>query len=141
MYGHHYHFHIRMKCPVGSAGCEDQVDPPTDSGCGKELTQWFAKLKPRPVSKPVKKPTKPVKPWYLTLNNLPKACKMVLNDRAVASMASAEYGAPAGATDDVAMAVAAYAEPASAQTAVFRSIEDFSDFLPKGGVPLPLDRP
>jgi penicillin-insensitive murein endopeptidase len=142
MYGHNYHFHIRIKCPAGSAGCDDQVDPPTDSGCGKPLAEWFAKLKPRPVSKPVKKPTKPVKPWYLTMNALPKACTTVLNGKAVPSMASAEYGVPAQATGDVAITETAFAAPVvTSDATVFRSIEDFSDLIPRGPVPVPLERP
>jgi penicillin-insensitive murein endopeptidase len=140
MYGHHYHFHIRIKCPAGSAGCDDQVDPPFDSGCGKPLADWFAKLRPRPAPKVVKKP-KPVKPWYLTMNSLPKACSMVLNGKSVTSVAAATYGAPAEATGEVAVAEAAFAEPAMAETTAFRSIEDFSEFLPRGGVPIPRDRP
>ena len=141
MYGHHYHFHIRIKCPAGSAGCDDQADPPMDSGCGKPLADWFAKLKPRPVPKVVKKPTKPVKPQYLTLNALPKACKVVLNDKSVTSMAAAEYGAQPSATGDVKVTETAFAEPVSAETAVFRSIDDFADYLPRGGVPIPMERP
>lgn len=141
MYGHHYHFHIRIKCPAGSIGCEDQVDPPSESGCGKELTQWFARLKPRPAPKIVKKPTKPVKPQYLTLNSLPKACSVVLNDRAVTSVAAATYGAPSDVAADAAATQTAFAEPVNADTAVFRSIEDFSEFLPTGGVPIPQERP
>lgn len=143
MYGHHYHFHIRMKCPPGSAGCTPQAAPPTDSGCGKELTTWFNKLKPRPVPKyadrPKKKPTKPVKPTYLTLNSLPSACSMVLNAKSVTSMAAAEYSAPSD--DMAAMTETAYAEPSTPQVTAFRSIEDFSDLMPKGEVPLPMERP
>lgn len=142
MYGHHYHFHIRIKCPVGSAGCEDQVDPPTDSGCGKELTQWFAKLKPRPVSKVAKRPVKkPAKPTYLTLNSLPQSCKVVLSDKAVPSMAAAEYGAPADATGEIVVAETAFAAPAQVETTAFRSIEDFADLVPTGEIPIPRERP
>ncbi|MDB5522602.1 MAG: mepA [Rhizobium sp.] len=145
MYGHHYHFHIRIKCPPGSVGCTPQVAPPTDSGCGKPLADWFAKLKPRPVpkyvNKPVKKPTKPVKPTYLTLRSLPNACTAVLNSKSVTSMAAAEYGVPAN--DDVAAVTeTAFAAPSdAAATVAFRSIEDFSDLLPRGEVPVPLERP
>ena len=150
MYGHNYHFHIRIKCPPGSESCTPQVAPPMDSGCGKELTQWFDRLKPRPVPKysqrPKVKPIKPTKPTYLTLNSLPKSCTMVLNDNSVSSMAAAEYHGPAGVNDDdnnVAMSSeTAYAAPTEAATTVaFRSIDDFSAFVPTGNIPLPRDRP
>jgi penicillin-insensitive murein endopeptidase len=147
MYGHHYHFHIRIKCPPGSAGCTPQVAPPTDSGCGKPLADWFALLrpKPKPVNPPVKKPHKATKPQYLTLAGLPKACTMVLNAKSVTSMAAAEYGAPASDIDEDAAASTetAYAAPTNTVTAVaFRSIEDFTDLVPAAGkVPVPLIRP
>lgn len=152
MYGHNYHFHIRIKCPPGSTGCTPQVAPPADSGCGKELAQWFDRLKPRPLPKYAEKPkvtpTKPKKPTYLTMNSLPNACTMVLNDKAVTSMAAAEYHGPFGvdyADSDVPMATeTAYAAPteAAAVTVAYRSIEDFSDLVPAiGKVPLPEDRP
>jgi penicillin-insensitive murein endopeptidase len=150
MYGHNYHFHVRIKCPPGSTTCTPQVAPPDDSGCGKELTQWFNRLKPRPVPKyaerPKVKPTKPVKPTYLTMNSLPRACSMVLNAESVSSMAAAEYrGSSQLANDDnnvVASAETAYATPTEpATTVAFRSIDDFSAFVPVGNIPLPRDRP
>jgi penicillin-insensitive murein endopeptidase len=149
MYGHNYHFHVRIKCPPGSAGCTPQVAPPSDSGCGKELTQWFNRLKPRPVPKYADRPkVKPVKPTYLTLNSLPKACSMVLNDASVSSMAAAEYRGPGMASDDENSATAvstetAYAAPTeSATNVVFRSIDDFSQFEPRlDSIPVPRDRP
>ncbi|HAP13730.1 MAG TPA: penicillin-insensitive murein endopeptidase, partial [Afipia sp.] len=32
MYGHDYHFHIRMKCPAGSTNCEAQTPPADGEG-------------------------------------------------------------------------------------------------------------
>ena len=32
MYGHDYHFHIRIRCPPGSE-CEGQTDPAESEGC------------------------------------------------------------------------------------------------------------
>ena len=75
IYGHHYHFHIRMRCPPGSAGCVAQVPPPSDDGCGKELKDWFALLT-RPPAPPPKKPVPPRPP--LTLDQLPAECRAVL---------------------------------------------------------------
>jgi penicillin-insensitive murein DD-endopeptidase len=81
MYGHNYHFHIRMKCPTGMAGCKDQWTPNPDdgTGCGKELAYWMSDIpwkprKPDP-SKPAVKP-KPVPP--LTLAGLPAECRAVI---------------------------------------------------------------
>jgi penicillin-insensitive murein DD-endopeptidase len=81
MYGHNYHFHIRMKCPAGVAGCKDQWTPkPKDgTGCGEELAYWMSDIpwkprKPDPT-KPVIKP-KPVPP--LTLSGLPAECRAVV---------------------------------------------------------------
>jgi penicillin-insensitive murein DD-endopeptidase len=81
LYGHNYHFHIRMKCPAGVAGCKDQWTPkPKDgTGCGEELAYWMSDVpwkprKPDPT-KPVIKP-KPVPP--LTLSGLPAECRAVI---------------------------------------------------------------
>ncbi len=74
MYGHDYHFHIRMKCPSGSAACTPQPPPAETEGCGHELDYWFtdAVLHPPP-------PTTPPKPApQLTLADLPAACRQVL---------------------------------------------------------------
>ncbi len=82
-YGHHYHFHIRIKCPKGTAGCRNQNPPaPKDgTGCGGELAYWYSD-KPWAPPKPKKKTTKPKpkpKPKrQLTLASLPKACRTVL---------------------------------------------------------------
>ncbi|MBA5775848.1 penicillin-insensitive murein endopeptidase [Stappia sp. F7233] len=73
-WGHHYHFHVRMECPPGSAGCKDQNAPPAGDGCGSELTWW---LSDEPwVPKKNAKPTKPKPP--LQLAALPKECTQVL---------------------------------------------------------------
>jgi penicillin-insensitive murein DD-endopeptidase len=81
MYGHNYHFHIRMKCPAGVSGCKDQWTPKPDdgTGCGKELAYWMSDIpwkvrKPDPT-KPAIKP-KPVPP--LTLAGLPAECRAVI---------------------------------------------------------------
>ncbi len=82
-YGHHYHFHIRIKCPKGVGGCRNQAPPaPKDgTGCGAELAYWFSD-KPWHKHKPSKKPkTKVLKPKPkppMKLSALPKACRTVL---------------------------------------------------------------
>ncbi len=81
MYGHNYHFHIRMKCPTGMVGCKDQWTPKPDdgTGCGKELAYWMSDVpwKPRrPDPNPPKVKPKPVPP--LTLSGLPAECRAVI---------------------------------------------------------------
>ncbi|MFA5955521.1 MAG: penicillin-insensitive murein endopeptidase [Hyphomicrobium sp.] len=80
-YGHYYHFHMRIKCPAGFAGCTPQVPPTGDDGCGKEVTQWLAKVipakepaAPRPPGPPGLKPPRPP----IMLAELPKECQAVL---------------------------------------------------------------
>lgn len=75
MYGHDYHFHIRIKCPPGSPQCESQRPPQDKEGCSAhDLAYWFsdAVLHPRPP----KVPPKPKPP--ITLSQLPADCRQVL---------------------------------------------------------------
>jgi penicillin-insensitive murein DD-endopeptidase len=74
IWGHYYHFHIRIACPKGSGNCEAQPEPASDDGCGKELADWIHLLQ-RPPSPPG--PPAPPKP-AITLDQLPAACKVVL---------------------------------------------------------------
>jgi penicillin-insensitive murein endopeptidase len=75
MWGHNYHFHIRMRCPSGSGDCESQEPPAQSEGCSKgDLAYWFSDAVLHP--KPPKTPPKPKPP--MTLAQLPAACKQVL---------------------------------------------------------------
>lgn len=75
MYGHDYHFHIRMKCPAGSDDCTPQEPPNNGEGCSAgDLAYWFSDAVLHP--KPPKTPPKPRPP--MTLAQLPAACKQVL---------------------------------------------------------------
>lgn len=71
MWGHNYHFHIRLTCPPDSSACAPQDPVPGNDGCGAELDRWFtpAMLNPKPGGKP--KPP-------MTMDKLPPACRMVL---------------------------------------------------------------
>ncbi|MDX2257661.1 MAG: penicillin-insensitive murein endopeptidase [Hyphomicrobiaceae bacterium] len=83
--GHHFHMHIRMKCPAGSVGCVNQGEPTGTSCAAAEI--WYAntkawielpaeeKRKRQAAAKPVK-PVPPKPP--LTLAELPEACREVL---------------------------------------------------------------
>ncbi|QWG12940.1 penicillin-insensitive murein endopeptidase [Bradyrhizobium sediminis] len=76
MYGHDYHFHVRIKCPPGSDECESQPEPTASEGCSPgDLAYWFKDAIIHP--KPPKEPPKPRPP--MTLAQLPPACKAVLN--------------------------------------------------------------
>jgi penicillin-insensitive murein endopeptidase len=76
MWGHDYHFHIRIKCPPGSYECESQVAPKDSEGCAAaDLAWWFKDSVLHP--KPPKVPPKPKPP--MTLAQLPAACRQVLN--------------------------------------------------------------
>lgn len=80
-YGHHYHFHVRLKCPADSTGCRDQKPPPDGDGCGKALDHW---LKPPPKpKKPPKKVVKKKKPVkrLAKLSDLPNECRAVLTSQ------------------------------------------------------------
>lgn len=73
MYGHNYHFHIRIACPRGEEGCTEQDPVPGGDGCGAELDHWFtdAVLNPKPT-----KGGKPRPP--MTMAALPPDCRRVL---------------------------------------------------------------
>jgi penicillin-insensitive murein endopeptidase len=70
VFGHNYHFHLRIGCPHGQEGCRSQAAPPADEGCGKDLDWWFSEkarsFKPSGKSVPVK------------MSALPPACRQVL---------------------------------------------------------------
>jgi penicillin-insensitive murein endopeptidase len=74
---HDYHFHIRIKCPADSHECKPQDPVPAGDGCGKELDWWFtdAVLHPKPEPPPKTPPT----PRYVTMADLPPACRQVLS--------------------------------------------------------------
>jgi penicillin-insensitive murein endopeptidase len=89
MWGHHYHFHVRIVCPPGSSNCEHQPAPGSEDGCGAEVDRWIALMK-RP-EKPAGPPAPP-KPG-ITLDQLPGECRAVLasgDPGAAASIAGSE---------------------------------------------------
>ncbi|HRJ69253.1 MAG TPA: penicillin-insensitive murein endopeptidase [Beijerinckiaceae bacterium] len=80
MWGHNYHFHIRIACPAGDAACIDQDPPPEGDGCGKELSDWLA-LQHKTIFGP-KKPkdpnAKPKPPVFMPLSAMPEACQQIV---------------------------------------------------------------
>lgn len=90
-YGHHYHFHIRLKCPSGSVGCKSQARVPDDNSCGAPLAWWFEPARWAPP-KPAKPGTKPKPRVEKTLADLPQACTGVLNANSPNSEADVTLG-------------------------------------------------
>ena len=82
IWGHNYHFHIRLSCPAGMEGCQGQEPPNFGDGCGAELDGWIEKQyqaifnppKPKPGPKPKPKPP-------MSLDALPAECRQVLVSR------------------------------------------------------------
>jgi penicillin-insensitive murein endopeptidase len=81
-WNHHYHFHVRLACPPGSEGCEDQKPVAGDDGCGQELKNWYEMLKKSAIwqaQQQIKPDTKPVsKKPPMRMADLPKDCGTVL---------------------------------------------------------------
>lgn len=73
MFGHDYHFHVRLYCPPGEASCQPQAEVGGGDGCDASLQHWFsdAILHPRPA----KKPPFPRPP--LTMAFMSEACRAV----------------------------------------------------------------
>jgi penicillin-insensitive murein endopeptidase len=73
-YGHDDHFHIRLNCPPGSPACVAQAPLAAGDGCGKELDDWFKRLRAEP-----KKPAKPPgPPKPVLVSDLPQECQALL---------------------------------------------------------------
>lgn len=74
-YKHDDHFHVRLNCPAGSPACVAQPAlTAEDDGCGKELDDWFKKLRA-----PRKKPSKPAPPPKpMLVSDLPKECQALV---------------------------------------------------------------
>jgi penicillin-insensitive murein endopeptidase len=69
VFGHNYHFHVRIRCPPDSPDCQRQPAPPSDEGCGNDLDWWFTQRA---------HPIKPSKPRHMLRSALPAACRRVL---------------------------------------------------------------
>ena len=86
LFGHHYHFHVRLKCPKGDRGCVTQKPTVAQlskggDGCDETLEWWVTDyLNPPKVTAPkVKKPrVKKKNVRDFTMADLPKQCRAVL---------------------------------------------------------------
>ncbi|MEM7507050.1 MAG: penicillin-insensitive murein endopeptidase [Pseudomonadota bacterium] len=72
---HESHFHVRLLCPEGQVGCENQAPPPPGDGCDDTLAWWFSD---EALGRVPVKPTKPAKPREeLRLSDLHPSCRAV----------------------------------------------------------------
>ncbi len=74
-WGHHYHFHVRLKCPAGAPNCTDQAPPPAGDGC-KDAEGWVDRI----LNPPPPNPNPAPKRGPLTMARLPAQCLGVLNN-------------------------------------------------------------
>jgi penicillin-insensitive murein endopeptidase len=87
LYGHHYHFHVRLKCPRGSGACVTQRPTVAElskggDGCDETLTWWVTDyLDPPKVRKPATPAPKKRGARDYTLADLPGQCRRVLASR------------------------------------------------------------
>jgi penicillin-insensitive murein endopeptidase len=120
-WGHFYHFHIRLSCPPGAEGCENQKPVTGDDGCGTELANWYKMLRKAEVdaartTTPGAAPVSRKPP--MSLGDLPRECMTVLNSgggmpaiapdgtvpAALKAIAGKDAGPPAPHLDDAALA-------------------------------------
>lgn len=77
-YGHHEHIHVRISCPDGARGCENQAPPPPGDGCA-EAQAWVDDILNPPPTDP-NAPAATPRP-ELRLADLPRQCASVLSSR------------------------------------------------------------
>ncbi len=80
-WGHHYHFHVRLSCPRGARGCENQEPPPRGDGCA-DAQKWVNDILNPPPPKPRDpKAAPPKKRREYLLSDLPRQCASVLRSQ------------------------------------------------------------
>jgi penicillin-insensitive murein endopeptidase len=75
-WGHDTHFHVRLNCPRGAAGCEEQSPPPPGDGCA-DAQKWVNDILNPPPPDPNAAPPKPRREYVLA--DLPRQCAQVLS--------------------------------------------------------------
>lgn len=85
IYGHNYHFHVRLKCPAGARGCVTQTPTVAElsrggDGCDETLMWWVTDyLDPPPPDPDAPPPAPPPRhPRDYTMAELPAQCGAVL---------------------------------------------------------------
>lgn len=84
-WGHHYHFHVRLKCPEGSKNCTKQTPTVKQlsknaTGCDKDLKWWVTTALDPNAPKAPKKPKKRGARDYV-MADLPAQCRKVLKSK------------------------------------------------------------
>ncbi|KMW58989.1 Murein endopeptidase [Candidatus Rhodobacter oscarellae] len=77
-WGHHYHFHVRLSCPSGAAGCVDQAPMPPGDGCA-DAERWVQDILNPPPPDPNAPPPRPRREYVMS--DLPQQCVSVLSSR------------------------------------------------------------
>ncbi len=75
-YGHNFHFHVRLHCPAGQRGCEEQAPPPPGDGCA-DAQEWVNNILNPPPRDPDAPPPPPPR-GPLRVSELPGQCEAVL---------------------------------------------------------------
>ena len=75
-WGHDTHFHVRLNCPRGAAGCEDQAPPPAGDGCA-DAQKWVNDILNPPPPDPNAPPPRQRREYVLA--DLPGQCAQVLS--------------------------------------------------------------
>jgi len=87
-WGHHYHFHVRLKCPAGSKNCKTQTPTVKQlsknaTGCDQDLNWWVtAALDPPDPNAPKAKPRpkkRGARDYFMA--DLPSQCGAVLKSQ------------------------------------------------------------
>ncbi len=87
IYGHNYHFHVRLKCPRGASGCVTQQPTVKElskggDGCDASLEWWVTDyLNPPKATKPAKPAPRKKSARDFTMADLPGQCGAVLSAR------------------------------------------------------------
>jgi penicillin-insensitive murein endopeptidase len=87
-WGHDQHFHVRLRCPADSPGCESQKVIPEGDGCDEDLDGWVREIQ---LAAKRPKPTPPDR----SKTPLPLACDAVLAAAETAEPARTAASAPA----------------------------------------------
>lgn len=74
-FGHHYHFHVRLRCADGDAACENQAPPPPGDGCA-DAQVWVDNI----LNPPPPDPNPPAPRGPLTMAQLPAQCALVASN-------------------------------------------------------------
>lgn len=76
-WAHNDHFHVRLNCPDGATICEPQDPIPAGDGCEEAI--WWVTEALEPQKPDPNAPPPPPPPGPLTMADLPKQCRLVLD--------------------------------------------------------------